>query len=571
MFPFSVDKEAVLQDHPQFWPGRRTWFDGLDAWIDHAANRDSPSVAEKLGPWKRDSWTRFDLESEAYQTMVFFHPFVRRVFFDTADRGQHRGRAESLLNWYTIPLDGKDVVLRAEDVRGRKAEVRLNEIRMFLFANGIGILSIGVEAFDVSAADALWINDMMRKVYPSSGRQIRESRTPKSLQIVLRDAGVEHIVLGEAFTHGSLENFNPRLAATITGLLYFADYEKHEYSAVLDERMLVYTYAAIDQTSVPDSFRESEDFQVLLSRFLYVDRFGTDFRYDREFIRKYMNRQLYRRWAHQGTWYGFTTYSNITLTIGTFDCDDHSLQEGFLIHRMFNSRYFLMANVALFYRATLLDFAESAALVSKRLYLDQADGRLTRESIDIANQLRGDFLHFTNYWFFDELANKDEEMEHFQLQCRVYRVESMRSRTEEEIERLNASLHEYYQNQSAVAVNRLAIVSTVLGAGAVLTGYFGMNFEREFHTWVFNPSGEMGAVLHYSVIAAVTAFAVASLAFAGFLISANWHDYRQLLLPGRIRAPQMQSLRRTTGGVTTQRPAKAGWVMRRRSRHLNEM
>jgi hypothetical protein len=532
LFPFSVDKEAVLEDHPEVWPDRRTWFDRLDEWLATAQPKSAT-----LGAWQRAAYTRFDIESEAYQTMVFFHPFVRRVFFDAHDPAVGSQRDESLLNCYEIPVQGREFLLEATDARGRHAQLDLTDLRLFLFANGIGILSIGVEAFDLPLADALWINEMMRKVYPSSGRQIREARTPNRLRVLSR-SGEVHIE--ERFEKGGLNNFHPRLANTITDLLYFADYGKHEYAPVLDERMLAYTYVAVEST---EEFRESEEFDILLSRFLYVDRYGDEYRYEPSFTRKQMERHLYRRWAHQGTYYGFTSYSGLTMTSGVFDCDEHSLREGFLIHRMFDTRYYLMAIIALFYRATLLDFAERAALVSKRLYLDQADGRLTGESITLANHLRADFLHFTNYWLFDELANKDEEMEHFLMQWRAYRLSTMRKQTEEEIEKLNASLNEHYQNQSALAVNRLAVSSIVLGAGAVVTGYFGMNFGRDFGRTFFDPPNN--SVWHWTMIIAVSVFGVAAVVFAAFLILSNWRDYRYILLPGgRIEANQAHSLRR---------------------------
>jgi hypothetical protein len=202
-----------------------------------------------------------------------------------------------------------------------------------------------------------------------------------------------------------------------------------------------------------------------------------------------MQRQLYRRWAHQGTYYGFTSYSNITATTGTFDCDDHQLREGFLIHRMFTTRYYLMAMVALFYRATLLDFSERTALVSKQLYLDQEDGRFDIANIQLASQLRGDFLHFSNFWHFQELANKDEEIQHFTMQCDQYRIGPMKAEIEEEIEKLNASLHNYHQYRNTEAVNRLAMLSLLFGAGAVVTGFFGMNFGQSFARLFFEPQG----------------------------------------------------------------------------------
>jgi hypothetical protein len=239
-----------------------------------------------------------------------------------------------------------------------------------------------------------------------------------------------------------------------------------------------------------------------------------------------MKEQLYTRWSHQGTYYGFTSYSSVTASIGSFDCDEHLLREGFLIHRRFATRYYLMSLVALFYRATLLAFAERTALVSKQLYLDQEDGKLSLDNLRLANDLAAEFLHFSNYWYFDELANKDEEIEHFTLQCREYRVAGMKHEVEQEIEKLNASLHNYYQFRNTEAVNRLAIVSLLIGAGAVLTGFFGMNFGREFAEWVFSPDS-VPPYLHYGLIGTVTLLAFGGLSFGVWVIASHWQDYRE--------------------------------------------
>jgi hypothetical protein len=338
------------------------------------------------------------------------------------------------------------------------------------------------------------------------------------------------VIAEERFATGEMRGFHPPLAKTITSLLYFADYTRKEFEPVLDERMIVYTYAALDPASLPPGFIPSEDYQVLLSRFLYVDRDGPGYRYEADFTRGQMQQHLYRRWAHQGTYYGFTSYSNISVALGTFDCDEHVLREGFLVHRMFNTRYYLMALVALFYRATLLDFAERTAIVSKRLYLDQEDGKLTLENVRIANNLRGEFLHFTNYWFFDELANKDEEIEHFMMQCQQYRIGTMKAEVEEEIEKLDASLHTFAQMRNTEAVNRLAMLSLMLGAGAVLTGFFGMNFGRWFSRLFFEPDPPFLAA-HYTAVIVVALLALGALAFGIYVVFSNWSDYADILRP----------------------------------------
>jgi hypothetical protein len=532
LFAFAVDRSEVLQNHGSVWNGRY-WIDGLDDWINAHHVQDS-SVATHIGKWQRASYTQFDLESPAYQDMIFFHPFVRRIFFDTAGVGASDNEVEALLRCYQIPLSEQNkLFFMAEDKRGREAELEVTDLRLFLFANGIGILAMGVEAFDLPSSKALWVNEMMRKVYPSSGRQLREGRSPSRVTLSVETPYGRTQVMEATFEDSAMIGFLPPVSGMITSLLYFMDYRRGEYEPVLDERMIVYSYLAIDPSSVPENFHKTEEYDILFSRALYVDHAGDDYRYARGFTKRLMEAQVYRRWSHQGTLYGFTSYSNVTMCFGTFDCDDHQLSEGFLIHRMFDSRYYLMAVVALFYRATLLDFAERVALVSRRLYVDFQDGQLSETNIERTNLLRYEFLVFSNYWHFDELANKDEESEHFRMLSNVNDVTSMKVEVEREIDKLNSSLHEYYAARNTQAVNRLAFISTILGVGAVVTGFFGMNFGHEFERIFFQPN----TWLHWASILGVVGFCVFALGITLFLFARNWRDYRSVLREGQEVAP----------------------------------
>ncbi|MBL8219652.1 MAG: hypothetical protein JNL62_10500 [Bryobacterales bacterium] len=534
LFPFSIDKRSVEINHGGAWSSKTHWIDGLDDWIAEHHHAGASALVANVGGWKRAAYTRFDMDSPAYQDMVFFHPFVRRVFFDSAGTPES---GESLLRCYHIPLQEKRLFLEAHDNKGRSARVQITDLRLFLFANGIGILTIGVEAYKLPVAQALWVNETMRKVYPSSSRQVREGRFPSRFAIIQDRDGKDHTLAEERFEDcPGMQGFLPPLSKTITSLLYFADYDKDEFEPVLDERMIVFTYAALDPARLPENYVASEEYRILLSRFLYVDRDGDDYRYDKYFVRQQMMRQLYTRWAHQGTYYGATSYSNITVCIGNFDCDEHELREGFLIHRMFDGRYYLMAMVALFYRATLLHFAEISAQVSKTLYLDQQDGKLSLENIQLANDLRAEFLHFANYWYFDELANKEEEIDHFLLQCREYRTQVMKEEIEEEVEKLNASMHTYFQFRNTEAVNRLAMLSLIFGAGAILTGFFGMNFGREFAKVFFDADPRLPWV-HYGSVTGVVLLAFGALTFGAYVVVANWSDYKSILLPRKNGRP----------------------------------
>ncbi|MCC7153085.1 MAG: hypothetical protein IT161_00840 [Bryobacterales bacterium] len=547
LFPFSVDKEGVMADEPHAWAKHEHWFDGIDEWIARSAALAGSQINNQLGVWKRASLKQFDMNSPAYQNMVFFHSFVRRVFFDTADYCGQPGEQEALLRSYTIPLaahkeNGRRIMLEARDRRGRSATIEVTELNLTIFANGVGILIIGVEATHIGIPDALWINETMRKVYPSSGRQVREGRTPDYMALTMVSGGDRVVILEEKFEHGGLKGYLPPLSKVITGLLYFMNYNNQEFEPILDERMIIYTYMSVDPRTVPANFDQSEDYEILMSRFLYVDKWAEDYRYDAEFTRQEMRKNVYRRWAHQGTLYGFTSYSNVTLVMGQFDCDEHLLSEGFLVHRMFVSRYYLMIVVALFYRATLLDFSERTALVSRALFRRFTNVRIGEEDIRLATRLMADFQFFSNYWYFSELATKDEEIEHFQLQCGAYRLERMKHEVEQEVDKLSHLLERSFQLRNTEAVNRLAMLSMILGGGAVITGFFGMNFGRQFEALFFNPVRT--SVFHWAAIVLVTLIVVASLGFAVFLVSAGWRDYRTILMP-RSQKERDASLRRT--------------------------
>jgi hypothetical protein len=65
----------------------------------------------------------------------------------------------------------------------------------------------------------------------------------------------------------------------------------------------------------------------------------------------------------------------------------------------------------------------------------------------------------------------------------------------------------------------------ILGAGAVLTGYFGMNFGQTFSRIFFQPGSSVD-LFHRVAIAVVSVFAFCSIVLGLYVIAANWPDYR---------------------------------------------
>jgi hypothetical protein len=267
LFPFVIDKEVVMEEMPAPFKGKREWVEGLTEWVREKGIVRSCPLKDKLGAWRRSAYQSFSADSPAYQDMVLFHPVVRRIYFDTVGATPDLDDAESLLRCFELPIEAeKPVFLEASDEKGRSSRLQVTDLRLFIFTNGIGILSIGLEAFDIPVAEALWVNEMLRKVYPSSGRQRRESRIPAHTRLLMIDGGEEKTLSEERFSSASLVGFHAPLSRIIQDLLYFASYRKRHFEQVLDERMNVYSYACLDKSSLQEGYLQSEAFQVLLSR-----------------------------------------------------------------------------------------------------------------------------------------------------------------------------------------------------------------------------------------------------------------------------------------------------------------
>ena len=149
-----------------------------------------------------------------------------------------------------------------------------------------------------------------------------------------------------------------------------------------------------------------------------------------------------------------------------------------------------------------------------------------------------DFHYFNNYWFFNELTTKDEEFEHFKLFCKAYRIEELKRDLGNQINHLASYLDRLYALRNSDAVNRLAMLSVILGIGALVTGFYGMNIphlENFLHINLLSGASLLATLL----------MTVASLFFIVYIVVSNWMDYRASLLPHRYRKSiRPNSLRR---------------------------
>jgi len=528
LFPFALDKDVIQVNHPQAWPGKTRWIDGLDSWISGESGRRPSQGMARLGQWKRASYSQFDVESPAYSELLFFQSIIRHVFFDTNVR-RHPGSQENQLRCYTIDLsDSQRFWLEGSDALGRGASVEVTDLRLYLSAQGISVLSIGVATGAIDAAQGLWINRRLRKLYPADADSIREGRTPNRLALRVERNSQTELVCEERFEHPAMVGFYPPLTNIVKSLLYFTDYALEEYEPVLDENMLVYSYGELNARVIPPE-TPSPEFDATVEEFLYLHHKRSE--------------PTERRSGGSRVLFGFTGHSCVILKLDSTGESDRDRQgrlsppptpleqDDLGVLETFHTHYYLMTVVALFYRAALLEFNERSALVSRRLLRDQQEGRLTLSSITMVNELRTQFLNFSNYWHFDDLSFKQTHNELFYRLCAEYKIGAMKDVLGNELRQMGEFVYNFYQLRNTEAVNRLAILSLIFGGGAVVTGFFGMNFGREFGQLVFEGSGT--SFLHYFTVTLVCCLILGSLTLGTFVILRSWRDYLALLSPGQ--------------------------------------
>jgi hypothetical protein len=526
LFPFALDKAAIQADHPQAWPSRTKWLDRLDSWIAGESSQRESHGMGRLGAWKRASYNNFDAASPAYPDLLFFNSIVRHVFFDS-DINRSADDQENQLRCYLIHLgQTKRLWLEGSDSLGRQARVQVKELRLYVTAQGIGVLSIGTEGRDIPAEEALWINRRLRKLYPPDGSSVQEGRTPNHIALRLEDESGITTVSEENFENPAMIRFYPPLSSLVRSLLYFADYSLEEYEPVLDENMLVYSYGALSLSRRSET--ESAETEQVIEDFLFLH---------------HKHSEIMRRGADNSTYlFGFTGHSCSILRLRSPEeqarrADDQQLDRQLARQsddldtlKTFHTRYYLMMIIALFYRAILLDFSERCALISRRLLTDQENRKMTALVVNMVNDLRTEFLNFCSYWHFDDLSCKQTDNEVFHRLCREYKIDDMKQVLSDEIGRMGDLVLNFYQMRNTDAVNRLAMLSLIFGGGAVLTGFFGMNFQREFGKAVFEGEGT-SPLLHYGLVAVITIFVFSSLAVGTFVLLRSWRDYFAILSP----------------------------------------
>lgn len=453
--------------------------------------------------------------TEQAQEAIYFLRHVRELLYRQGDGVEAENNAEAVRTWKLRLDDGKHFLHVHRDNPELDITLPIQRVSVYQFFNGIHILSISVEEstnpdwwkgfrnfwrtlvdaefpqhrLRISLRDALAFNNLARIVYETYPEQPVEGKIANYVEWVLNAGEDDRGVLAQ-FRHQGMRIEGGMPVISDLALEMVRAFLKDpatcpQLDPILDDRMFVHTQIVL--CGEPPSHPVGEDlYYALYSLAVYVDSDGWDhaggYTYDPTFVKGILEPATNRRWyAISGNLYGFSRFSAAYLGFGWFL---HAI-----VSRHVRTMYLKMSLMALFYRASLVDYARQIARIAQPE--NRTDAPAMNEYMKILSDVHWDLVRFADRHWFSELTYQDQGIELFDLQRKAMDFQQDYDAAISDVQRAYQFMDMQLQRQMADESIELAGHSTefarqstwaaigalVFAVIAIVTGYFGMNFE----------------------------------------------------------------------------------------------
>lgn len=480
-----------------------------EAWL--GSNHDKRSLTDRTSLDRVEEalnlkyWAKFSFRPKVhgsvntYNEYSYFYAHAR----DVLSLEPENDYVNTLQFEYKGLQDGASYTI---DAKGKSYTLKLDEILLNLYENGIGVLSFHLKNFDSGDfEDILKINDFGRRIYPQY-LQAEEPFTkgPKgsflASSICLK--GIDTFIgkeIYEDFTHyDTLNGLNnqlfklPRHISALLGINFKTRFESLDsndivISPVLDDRMFVMSFyynAEMVQRFAQDYDEAKEVYGHVKSKdwhaYIYVDPSRDATCPSKPMMQQLLAKSSYDRWlpytyedpdetkpiGQDGQLYGVTRYSFVLLTTkGWFNTA--------ILPGHFSNQYFQMVLLCLVQRASVLNFSGEVARISQRLTGDT--GNLKQEKESIA-QLYLKYIKFVNRVYFREVTTQEQGIE-------LYDLLQERMRLKNEVEDLDKEIQELNTFAETQEEGQLTQVASRFLPATFVVGLLGVNIFGDFDIW----------------------------------------------------------------------------------------
>lgn len=441
--------------------------------------------------WEEKPFTVSD--ALEYNEWHYFYPYVRSMLFKENQKEKEGIRYLRRKDYNEATKAELLVQFYGSDQKIRSVKTDVNSVDLHLFDNQIGLLSITTECgnTDYGMEDFLRYNDTARRVYPpflgeaeNKAESIGKTSAPKENNIL--PYSVTLLAPGKApveerFPDLQLPDKKLYLSRVVRDLLspiMFNDgteipKEEYAYDSFTDDRMFIVSYYRNDVLGSglskyccgQYSYENSNEWYSMI----FVEGNPKDVTIKNDPMkRELLHKHSYARWADKGTLYGMSRYSLVFVgRNGWFEQN--------MLYTHMKSMYYQMALIILFQRAMLVKFSEEIKNLTKYFTSGQSD----REFRAKADQLHGNFIKFTNEYWYTEVTPQEQGIEMYRQWMDLVGHDYLYAKVKGEISELATHVRtmiEHESNQNIELITKMGLPLSVVIA--VMTVWLAIYGER---------------------------------------------------------------------------------------------
>jgi hypothetical protein len=462
----------------------------------YSADKSIVNLTEQIKPIK---YGESDNQDQA-QAYLYFQPPVRDYLFDTSAKSN----SLSPIREWSLDKVG-DFLLSLKLPNCEKIiEADISDVRLYQYFNNLCMLAVSVKpAGQISkfssmlfeTKDERWwyclafseLNEwrlvknrqmyswlaftkLARLLFASFKEQVDEGKIARTE--LLENIKDEYLIRGTLMDSAELKikpvtenNFSEIIGYLLSRFFKTDDAYKacfnNKYHLVFDDRMFVnvaYGYVG------PMLGLEAAD--KLFKLALYVDTDNDTwsscqgYAYDPDFLAELGKKQIYNRWRANGILSGYTSYSNVYLGNDDFFCDVIAKAHVPLI-------YGRMLLIALFYQASLRYY--NRRIMEETIALEKVKD--IDKSIGAIQELRKDFIRFTNIYWFHEVTSQTQGQEIFDLQQQALGLKQEYEFIKDEMERMDEYLQGIHNREMAKQSKQLNATLMFFTVAALLFSF----------------------------------------------------------------------------------------------------
>lgn len=412
---------------------------------------------------------------ELFGELQYYFNFVHPVLYDIKG-------VENPIIFHFERREPQEKNVEYRIVVGDKEYVlKVDAINLNLYATGVGLLSFFLANNEDSQKDESSVRDInqfgRRIMPPHKGEFESGGRSLLSKAIIIKGLNGDPSKYMDnfnykVFTNGQVSEFGLsdvwKPAVFIDNLIKDLSSEM-KVTPVIDDRMLVNCWYGNNKLSKQVAEMKENDFIMgdFWYKYVFVDN-GTDDTCQNDAMKKkLLEDTTYCRWQKNGTLYGISRYSLVTLTDAEWFASN-------ILSMHMRTIYSRMFELVIIQRASMLRFSDEVTKVS--CLSRQTDKRLAER----IGSLYKEYIRFVNQIYFRNVTVQDQGIEMYDMMMKQFASSEKIKDLDDEI----GELHQYItllidqkRNENGEWLNWLAAIFL---PATVITGIFGMNpFESE--------------------------------------------------------------------------------------------